>query len=410
MRSNRSRIIAMVVCALTLSAVMARAQDWPQWRGVDRDGRVTGFVAAEVAPAALTQAWQVSVGSGDATPALVGDRLYVFTRQGDEEVILCLNAADGTEIWRNAYVAPAVSGPAARHPGPRSSPAVAEGRVVALGATGILSCLDAETGAVAWRFETGAVPTFYTASSPLIVEGMAIVQIGSEEAGGIVAYDLADGAVRWQWMGEGPQYSSPVLMDVDGSRQIVALTATGLVGVGPADGALLWRVPFVPEGRAYNAATPIVSGDTVIITGAGRGTKALRIVRQGEAFATEELWTNAEVACQFNTPVLHDGLLFGLTVGGTMFCLDAQTGEARWITEKSFGRGGFGATVNAESVIFALPESGELIAFAPDGTAYTEQATIRVSETPTYAHPVISGNRVFVKGEETLTLLLFPVE
>lgn len=400
-------IVTLLACVL-LSAAMACAQDWPQWRGVHRDGAVTGFVPPAAAPTDLTQVWQVPVGSGDATPALVGERIYVFTRQGAEEVILCLNAADGTEIWRDSYPAPEVTGPAARHPGPRSSPVVAEGKVVTLGATGILSCLDAETGAVAWRFETGGVPRFFTASSPMIVDGLVIAQVGSEDNGGIVAYDLTTGEVRWQWTEEGPQYSSPMLMEVEGVRQVVALTAASLVGISLADGALLWRVPFVAQGRSYNAATPVVNGDIVVITGAGRGTRALRIVRQDEGFGVEELWTNSDVGCQFSTPVLEGGLLFGLSAAGTLFCLDAQTGEARWVDATGRDRGGFGAIVNAGSVIVALPSSGELVAFAPAGDAFTELATIRVSQTPTYAHPLIAGNRLFVKGEDTLTLLTMP--
>lgn len=401
-------VVTMVAGAVLMGGVAALAQDWPQWRGTDRDGIVPDFAApAHWTP---TPAWEVTVGAGDATPALVGDRLYVFTRRGGEEVISCHNLADGAEIWFDSYAAPEVSGPAGRHPGPRSSPAVAEGRVVTLGASGTLSCLDAESGAVAWRCETGPVPRFYTSSSPLIVDGMAIVQIGSEAAGGVSAYDLASGEVRWQWTGEGPQYSSPVLMEVDGVRQVVALTAASVVGLGLADGALLWQVPFVPQGRAYNAATPTVTGDTVIITGAGRGTRALRIVRADEGFGVEELWANAEVATQYNSPVLVDGLLFGFSAGGTLFCLDAATGETRWTDETQLDRGGFGQIVSLGSAIALLPASGELVLFAPTGDAYTELAKIKVSETPTYAHPVFSGNRLFVKGEDTLTLLLFPLD
>lgn len=399
--------VLLVLSAVLLGAAAALAQDWPQWRGLNRDGIVVGVQASHWS---ATPAWEVTVGVGDATPALIDDRVYVFTRQGDEEVILCLNAGDGAEIWRSAYAAPALSGPSARHPGTRSSPAVAEGKVVALGATGVLSCLDAETGAVAWRLETGPTPRFYTSSSPLIVDGLAIVQIGSEESGGVLAYDLASGEIRWQWMGEGPQHSSPVLMEVDGVRQVVAMTSASVVGLGLADGALLWQVPFVPQGRAYNAATPIVSGDTVIITGAGRGTRALRIVRQDEGFATEELWANPDLATQFNSPVLVDGLLFGFSAGGTLFCLDAATGETRWSDDTQLDRGGFGQIVSLGSAIALLPASGEMVLFAPSGDAYTELAKLKVSETPTFAHPVFSGNRLFVKGEETLALLLFPLD
>ena len=129
---NRSRVV-MAGCVLLIVAGGVLAQDWPQWRGPGRDGKVSGFTAPQKWPQELAQKWKITVGTGCATPALVGDRLYVFARQGDDEVTLCLNAGTGKEIWRNQYAAQAVTGAASRHPGPRSSPAVADGKVVTLG-------------------------------------------------------------------------------------------------------------------------------------------------------------------------------------------------------------------------------------------------------------------------------------
>src|ERR1035437_9871775 len=119
---NRS-IVAAASCLILLSTGSIMAQDWPQWRGPQRDGKVSGFVVPAKWPTALTQKWKATVGAGDATPALVGDKLYVFARHGAEEITLCLNATDGKELWQNKYEAQAVTGAAARHPGPRSSPA-----------------------------------------------------------------------------------------------------------------------------------------------------------------------------------------------------------------------------------------------------------------------------------------------
>lgn len=133
------------------------------------------------------------MGAGDATPALVAEKLYVFVRQGDDEVTLCLNAADGSQLWQDKYTAQEVTGAARRHPGPRSSPAVAEGKVVTLGVGGVLSCLNANDGKLVWRKDPfpKVVPTFFTASSPIIVDGMAIAQLGGRGNGAIIAYDLA---------------------------------------------------------------------------------------------------------------------------------------------------------------------------------------------------------------------------
>lgn len=406
MKNATLSIFAMVGALVLIHATCAFAQDWPQWRGANRDGKVTGFTAPQNWPQELTQKWKVTVGAGDATPALMGGKLYVFTRQGQDEVALCLDAAGGKELWLDKYAAQAVTGAAARHPGPRSSPAVADGKVVTLGASGVLSCLDAATGEVVWRKDPfpKIVPTFFTASSPIIVDGMAIAHLGGEGNGAIIAFDLDTGEEKWRWGGEGPAYASPVLLTVEGTKQIVTLTEKSIVGVGVADGKSLWQLPFAPQARAYNAATPIIDGHTVIYTGAGRGCRAIRIQAQAGGFDVQELWSNPEVAPKYNTPALKDGLLFGFSDRGNLYCINAETGETAWIDSTRRGRGGFASIVDAGSVILALLSDSELIAFKPSGNEYAELARIKVADTPTYAHPVFAGNRVFVKDQETVTM------
>ena len=404
---NLSKVVVLV-CVIVVSAGLVFAADWPQWRGANRDGKVSGFKAPAKWPKELTEKWKVTVGPGDATPALVGDKLYVFTRQGAEEVTLCLNASDGKEVWRDKYEAQAVTGAASRHPGPRSTPAVAGGKVVTLGVGGVLSCLDAGNGKVVWRKDPypKLVPRFFTSTSPIIVDGMAISQFGEAGNGAIIAYGLAKGDEKWRWAVEGPEYASPVVMTAGGVKQIVTLTEKHIVGIGAADGKLLWQLPFAPGRRAYNAATPIVDGDTVIYTGAGRGTKAVKIEKKGDGFTAKELWSNGDLATQYNTPVLRDGLLFGLSDGSKLFCINAETGQTAWTDSASHGRGGFGSVVSAGGCVLALSSSSELIVFKPDGKAYGEIARYKVSETPIYAYPVISGKRVFVKDQDSLALLM----
>ncbi|HUV66205.1 MAG TPA: PQQ-binding-like beta-propeller repeat protein, partial [Sedimentisphaerales bacterium] len=138
MKTTGSRKIVLAICVVVIGASCAWAQDWPQWRGPDRDGKVAGFTAPQTWPQELKLKWSVPVGQGDSTPALVGDKLYVCTRQGDEEATLCLDARTGKELWNDKYAAQAVTGAASRHPGPRSSPAVADGKVVTLGVGGVV--------------------------------------------------------------------------------------------------------------------------------------------------------------------------------------------------------------------------------------------------------------------------------
>jgi len=402
-RTNRS-IGVIAACLVLFGAASVFAQDWPQWRGLNRDGKLSGFTAPAAWPKELVQKWKITVGLCDATPALVGNRLYVFSRQGDDEVAMCLNAADGKEIWHNKYAAIAVTGPPSSHPGPWSSPTVVDGKVITLGVGCVLSCLDAATGNLIWRNEdyvTTESP-FYPSMSPIVVDGMCIAQLGKKDTGVICALDMATGKEKWKLGPDDcPGFASPVLMTVDGTKQIVTLTEKRIVGVATADGKLLWEIPFVPKGRSFNAPSPIVEGQIVIYTGAGRGTKAVKIEKQGDGFTVNELWSSP-IAPLFNTPVLKDSLLYGLSERASLFCLSAQNGEEAWTAKDKLSQ--FGSIVDAGSAIIAMTEKNGLIVYKPGNKEYEELAKYKVSDTPVYAHPVIAGNRIFIKDKDSLTL------
>jgi outer membrane protein assembly factor BamB len=390
---------------LAVSATCSLAQDWPQWRGANRDGKATGFTAPKEWPKELTQKWKVTVGLGDASPAVVGNKLYVFVRQDTDEVIRCLDATNGKELWSEKYDATKVAGPSASvHSGPRSSPTVAEGKVVTLGVGGVVSCVDAATGKLLWRKDdfSGEWPRFYTASSPIVTGGLCIAVLGGESNGGIVAYDLTSGDQKWKWTGDGAAYASPVILAVDGTKMVVTLTAKKIVGLGVADGKLLWEAPFAARGMNYNAATPIVDGQTVVFAGAGRGTKAVKIEKTADGFAAKELWSNPDNGVQFDSPVLKGGQIYGVSQNGVLFCLDAKDGKTLWTTE--LGGRGFGSIVDVGSVLLALTPKGELTVFEPSDKEYKKRATCKVAETDTYACPVPAGKGLFVKDKDAVTL------
>ena len=404
--NNTNRIIVLSMgCLIVASAACAFGQDWPQWRGANRDGKATGFVAPKTWPKELTQKWKVAVGSGDATPALVEGKLFIFSRQEGDEVTRCLDATTGKELWQDKYAVKAISGPdAGQHGGPRSSPAVANGKVLTLGVNGTVSCLDAATGKVLWRKDgfPDAWPRFHTASSPIITDNVCIVQLGKESDGGIVAYEVPTGNQKWKWTGEGPGYASPVLLTADGTKMIVTLTAKSIVGLNAADGKLLWQSDFAAQGMNYNAATPIVDGQTIIYCGAGRGTKAVKIEKQGDGFAAKELWSDKENAVQFNTPVLKNGALYGISSRNDFFCIDAKDGKTEW-TAPSGGRRGFGSVVDAGSVLMALTPASQLVVFEPSDKEYKQVTSIKVADSDSYAYPIVAGNRVFVKDQDSVT-------
>jgi outer membrane protein assembly factor BamB len=401
---NRITTILSGLAFITLAAE-AGAQDWPQWRGANRDAKVAGFAAPKSWPDQLQQKWKIEVGNADATPALVGKRLYVFSRQETDEVTQCLDAATGKQIWIDKYAAQAATGPAGQHPGPRSSPAVGEGKVVTLGVRGDLSCLDAATGKLIWRKnDFPGWPKFFTSMSPIIVQGLCVAHLGGDANGAIVAYDLKSGGQKWQWTGDGPAYDSPVLLKLGHDKLIVSQTAKKIVAINVADGKLAWEADFAPKGMAQNTATPIVNGQTVIYAGAGRGTVAVKLEKTGDTITAKPLWSNPDLAPRFASQVLKDGLLYGLSQKGQFYCLNAQTGKTAWVETGDGRGGGFGSIVDAGTVLMALTPKSQLIIFQPTDKEYTQVASIKVADSPTYGYPVVAGKRIFVEDQDSVTL------
>jgi outer membrane protein assembly factor BamB len=228
--SDRTRPVLVLASVLCLAAP-GLSQDWPQWRGSNRDGAVHGVKVPARWPKALKQQWKVEVGEGVASPVLAGGRVHVFARQKDSELVLCFDLA-GKELWRSEpYPAPyrRGAGEGIISIGPRSTPAIASGRVYAFGMTGVLSCLDAATGKLLWRKECKpCLP--YGGNSPLVGDGLCIVHFGDSEGGkslgGVTAFDAATGEVKWCFTdGSRASSSSPVLATLAEKRQVVLFSA-----------------------------------------------------------------------------------------------------------------------------------------------------------------------------------------
>jgi outer membrane protein assembly factor BamB len=408
--TNAKRMAGVALgCVILLSAAGAGAQDWPQWRGPNRDGKATGFKAPKAWPKALTEKWRVKVGDGVATPALVGDKLYVFSRQDGKEITRCLKASDGEEVWKDEYESGGATGAASGFPGPRASPVVADGKVVTFGVRGVLSCLDAGKGTKLWRKDDfkGSVPKFFTSSSPLVTDGLVVAQLGGESKGAVAAYDLKTGEQKWKWDGDGSAYASPILLTVGKDKVVIAETSNNIVAI-KKDGKVIGKVPFAPEGfPSYNSSTPVADGQTIIFGGGNRDTKAVKFELKGGELTAKELWKNEDYSLLYNSPVLKDGLLYCISHRDSLFCIDAKTGKTAWATRLKRGgqrQQGYGSIVDAGAVLFALNPTGELVVFEPSAKELKTVAKYQVAKGGTFAYPVVAGNRVFVKDRDSVIL------
>jgi outer membrane protein assembly factor BamB len=403
----------MVALAMGFSASIAHA-DWNQWRGPNRDGKVIGFPLPNPLPKQLTRKWKVEVGAGHASPIVVGSSTFVFARQGENEVVRCLDLATGKEIWKQSYSALYEMDPAARGhgKGPKSTPVCSGGLLYTFGISGVLSCFDAKTGKVVWRREFSkqhktTSPLYGTAMSPLVDNGLLIAHVGGHDDGALTAFDAKTGAVRWRWTGDGPGYASPIVVNVGGVRQLVTQTQKMCVGVSVEKGELLWSVPFkTPYDQ--NVVTPVVSGDTIGFAGTQQPTFALRVRKEGDKWSARKFWETREVTMYMSSPVVSGRWMFGMSERsrGQMFSLDVANGKVAWTGEARLGDNA--AIFDAGSALLALTTDGALRVFQKNEAALKEVARYQVADSPTWASPSFAGNRVLVKDATSLALWELP--
>jgi outer membrane protein assembly factor BamB len=378
---------------------------------VNRDGAVASFREPRTWPEQLTRRWKVEVGLGYSAPIVVGNRVYSFSRQDPNEVLRALDADTGTIVWETSYPAPFKPNPAAtrRHgTGPKSTPTFANGKLYTLGMSGIVTAFDAATGKQIWQKPAPPVePLYHTAMSPLVDRGLVILHVGGHNNGALTAFNADTGEVKWAWTGDGPAYGSPIAADLAGVRQIVTLTQENLVGVSAATGDLLWRRPYSVRATR-NAVTPIVIDNRVIVSGLEKSVTAFTVVRRDGSYATEDIWDNAEVTMDMSTGVVIDKTLYGFSPrsSGQFFALDVETGKTLWLTEGRVADNA--AIVRAGTLWVALEDDAELVIARANRGKYEPIRRYTVAESATWAQPVISGRRLFVKDEASVALWVLP--
>ena len=404
---TRSSIIILVFTGFTVAlAGQTRSTDWPQWRGPNRDGVTASFTEPHVWPEKLIRKWKIDVGLGYASPVVVGNRLYMYTRQQDDEVLTAVDPADGRTIWRTSYPAPFTMHPAAasHEKGSKSTPAFADGKLYTLGMSGIVTAFDAATGKQVWQKPAPPTgPLYGTAMSPLVDRGLVVVHVGGHDKGALTAFSANTGEVKWHWDGDGPGYGSPIVVDFDGTRQVITLTQDHLVGVSIATGELLWQRPYKTP-YTQNCITPVLHGRTVIISGLDQGVTAFNVVKRNGNWETVTVWENPDVGLYMTNGVVVRDVFIGLShkKNGQFFGLDANTGKTIWTSQPRQATNA--AITRAGDLLFVLKEDAELLVTKTGPQGFEPLRTYTVAESATWAQPAISGGRVFVKDVSALTL------
>jgi outer membrane protein assembly factor BamB len=366
--------------------------DWPGFRGPRRDGNIPGVrIVTDWSTSPPVELWRRPIGPGWSSFAVHGGLIYTLEQRGDDEVVSCYNEATGKPVWIHRDVARFYE--SAGGPGPRGTPTFNNGRVYALGATGIVNALKADDGAAVWSrnaaSDTGAkMPDWGFAGSPLVVGDIVIVAA----SGRLIAYDLATGNPRWRAQTGGGGYSSPHLFTIGGVEQVLLMSGHGATSVDPADGKLLWEYAW-PKGIRIVQPALISDGEVLITLGdeGGMGTSGMRriAVAQGPGgWTIQEGWTSTGLKPNFNDFVVHDGYAFGFD-GSILACIDLKDGKRKW----KGGRYGGGQLV--------LSEEGELALVGATGEQFKELARFPAIEGKTWNHPVLVGDRLLVRnGQE----------
>ena len=390
----------VVVFGLSVSA-----QDWPQFLGPQRNGVYTGPPLTTTWPASgPKKAWQKTIGTGFAGPVVAGDRLILFHRVNDEEVVDALDARTGASRWRYAYRT-AYRDDFGFDEGPRAAPVIAQNRVFTFGAEGQLHAVDLASGKAVWSVDTTRrfrvrKGYFGAAGSPLVEDGRVIANVGGEGNAGIVAFNADTGAVLWTATNHEASYSSPVSATFGGRKAALFFTRQGLVALDPATGGVRFQKSWRSRSQAsVNAATPLVVGDLIFVSATYETGAALLRVKDD---ALSEVWAGDEVMSNhYATSVVRDGILYGFhgrqEFNPSFRAVDLNSGKVRW-SEDRFRAG---TVTLAGDKLVILRETGELILADASPQGFRPVARAQILPPTLRGYPALANGFLYVRNSDT---------
>jgi outer membrane protein assembly factor BamB len=407
--------------------VVSFADDWPQWRGANRDGvwKETGLV--ETFPSdKLEHKWSVPIGPGYNGPTVADGRVYAMDRQTDPkevERILCFDWETGKPLWTHTYDA---AYQVDFDLGPRASVTIDDGLAYSLGTMGHFHCLDAETGKVVWSKDLLNeykidMPIWGISASPLVYEDLVIVHIGGVDGASIVAFDKKSGEEKWRALNEKVSYSSPIVIEQAGHPVLVCWTGESLSGLDPKTGKLYWSLPAKPTKMVINIATPITDGERLFVSCFYDGSIMAKLDQ--DKLAVEEVWRRRGINEKktdslhsiISTPYLKGDYVYGMDSYGEMRCLEAATGDRVWedLTAVRNIRWGNIHFVENGDRMWMFNEEGDLLIgkLSPEGFTEIDRAKLLEPTSDRrydgggpvcWSHPAYAYKHIFARNDDVL--------
>ena len=414
----------LLLAVLGIFHMNGHAQDWPDWRGKNRDAVWVGTDMVKKFDAdVIGLKWSVPVGPGSSGPTVAKGKVYVTDRPekpSQTERVLCFDEKTGEQIWTHQYscVYENVGYPA----GPRTSVVIHEGKAYSLGTMGNLFCFDAGTGQVLWQRDLNieyeiVMPIWGLASTPLVVDEKIIVQVSGSKNACVVAFHKDTGKEIWRNLADRAGYSAPILIEKNGTRVVVNWTEHSLSGLDPESGKIHWRFPWT-TGSGMSIATPVLYKDHIFVSAFYSGSL---LVKLGDDYTSaEKAWQRCgeserktdALHCVMNTPVILDGFIYGVDSYGELRCLEFSSGDRVWEDQTAVKRDRWANIhfIRHGELIWMFNEQGELLItrLSPEGFMEISRAKLieptrkQLPRGVTWSHPAFANNHVFIRNDERL--------
>lgn len=431
MNQRSLSLTASLVFASVFAASNIAAQDWPQWRGVNRDGVIGEAMTPAEGEPKLN--WSTEIGAGYCGPTVADGKVFVMDRVTDPkqiERVHCLNQTTGEVLWTHQYDAlyQGIGYPA----GPRASVSIHDGKAYSIGSMGHAFCFDATNGDVVWKVDfnkqynivaSKRMPIWGISASPLVVGSNVIFHVGGSDAACVVAIDRETGKEAWRALDDRAQYSAPMLMQHSSSQSIICWTGDSVAALNPENGDLRWRYEFTPRNMPIGVATPVIKDNQIFVTSFYDGSLMLKVSDDGES--VNKVWSavgpneRATKSLQsiISTPIWLDDHIYGVDSYGQLRCLEAKTGKrvwenldavpkARWSTIHFVRNGVSGDT------IWMFNERGEIMLGKLTPKGFEELSRHKIIE-PTrgqlrqrggvcWSHPAFAADDIIVRNDKEI--------